>query len=312
MRCNLVVNLILALFAVSAAASSDVHLDKNVPSIAQTAPAFTEAITAHFTLSHDLQPVRAEKMAAFLEKTYTEFFNFFAKAGFNPTAPEQRLNWLCFSNFDSFEDYANRTEHTNLSWLSSYYSAKTNSVAILLNLKHQQHNAPCDTNSTANIMAAPNNDYDQVSDTLRIGHELAHQLAFNTGLQKRKVMYPLWVSEGLATSFEMQLSGDCKGPGCRKLENNPAGLIPLIEFIPMTQLPADSQLHPCVYAQAQALFNFLMTHHCEQLRTYLQNLRQLEPGWRSSDTMVTEFTDVFGPINHLEKEWKRYISAERF
>ncbi len=33
-------------------------------------------------------------------------------------------------------------------------------------------------------------------------HEMTHQLAYNSGLQKRGVMYPLWVSEGLATFFE--------------------------------------------------------------------------------------------------------------
>jgi hypothetical protein len=304
-----VANVLLALFVANAVADPNNHQDKHVLLNSQT-PYFSQSMTTHFTLIHDLQPARAQKLTELLEETYTRFFNFFEETGFNPSVLDQRLNWLCFSNLDSFNSYISRTENMNLSWLSSYYSAKTNSVAILLTLgqeTHPQNNVACDTNSAGNIMAASNNDYDRVSDILRIGHELAHQLAFNTGLQKRKVMYPIWVSEGLATAFEMQLN--CRGLGCRKLTNTLDNIIPLNEFIPMTRLPADSKLHPYVYAQAQALFNFLMAYHGEQLRTYLKNLHNLEPGWRSADAMLTEFIDVFGPLGEFEKEWIQHVST---
>jgi hypothetical protein len=50
-------------------------------------------------------------------------------------------------------------------------------------------------------------------------------------------------------------------------------------------------------------------NHRAQLQTYLQQLHGLEPGWRCADTMLTEFTDVFGPLDKFEKEWKQYASA---
>ena len=305
-----IANVLLALFALSAVANPQDDQDKHVLLNSQTSY-FSQSITTHFTVIHDLQHARAQKLAELLEETYTRFFNFFEETGFNPSVLDQRLNWLCFSHSDSFDGYISRTENMNLSWLSSYYSAKTNSVAILLTSgqeTHPQHNSvACDTNSADNIMAASNDDYDHVSNTLRIGHELAHQLAFNTGLQKRRVMYPIWVSEGLATAFEMQLN--CRGLGSRKLTNTLDNLISLKDFIPMTRLPANSKRHPYVYAQSQALFTFLMRYHGQQLRTYLKNLHNLEPGWRSADTMLREFTDVFGPLDTFEKEWVQHVAT---
>jgi hypothetical protein len=312
-RSSFVVNVVLALFAVSAVARPGNHQDKNVPSHSETVPAFSQYTTAHFTIIHDIQPAQAQTIADFLEQTYTRFFAFFEEFGFNPSIPDQRLNWVCFSNSENFDEYFNQTDNMNLPRLSSYYSAKTNRVAILLppfgqNL-NAQHNVACDANSAGNIIAASNNDYQQVSDARRIGHELAHQLAFNTGLQKRKVMYPLWVSEGLATVFEMQLNSSGRDCQLFAKDNAVNKLIPLVEFIPMTQLPADSALHPYVYAQAQALFDFLMIHRRDQLRTYMKTLHEVEPGRRLSHTILAEFTDVFGSVNNLQKEWDTYVST---
>lgn len=270
--------------------------------------------SAHFVLVHDLQASHAKQIAEHLETTYSRFFSFFKENGFKLTEPNEQLTWFCFENPENFDSYISSTENMNLSWLSSYYSAKTNSVAILFNPEQPrplQHNVASEISSSGNIMAAPDNDYVHASDGLRIGHELAHQLAFNTGLQKRRIMYPIWVSEGLATAFEMQLSGNCRGLGCRKLvhAHNMNNLIPLDEFISMTRLPSDSAMHPYVYAQAQAFFNFLLTNHPVRLQKYLKNLHSLEPGWRSDESMLREFTDVFGPVEILEREWLDHVSV---
>ncbi len=155
-------------------------------------------------------------------------------------------------------------------------------------------------------------------DITRLTHELAHQLAFNSGLQKRGVMYPLWVSEGLTTNFEFEESATaslerCHTARCRSvLEMRAAGeLIPLRQFVVQTSVSPDAHLGRQYYAQAWAFFQYILTEHTEGLRLYLRELAKQPPGRRDSSIMLREFTKAFGPPEDLEATWNTFLDRQQ-
>ena len=142
-------------------------------------------------------------------------------------------------------------------------------------------------------------------------HEAAHQLAFNAGLQKRGVMYPVWVSEGLATMFEAGAPESFDSIRCRRLDEMRKNkrLFRLEEFVAITRLPADAERQKDFYAQAWGLFRFLSDYHNESLKNYFSRLYKLEPGPRSKHALNSEFVNAFGSIDKMNKSWLDFLQG---
>ena len=151
-------------------------------------------------------------------------------------------------------------------------------------------------------------------DMTRLTHELAHQLAFNSGIQKRGVMYPVWVSEGLATNFESSsladagvLPSNSARSSCLGTTYAAGELIPLRQLIVQTRVPADAHASRQHYAQAWAFFRFLLTERPAGLRLYLHRISQLPAGRRGEEVMLGEFTEVFGAPETLDYAWNAFV-----
>jgi hypothetical protein len=215
----------------------------------------------------------------------------------------------------------------DLSWLDGYYSTLTNRVAIVQpnrpmfalgedhSLLEGQPRVPAlsQSGSGQGILPMPAGGLD----ITRLTHELAHQLAFNSGLQKRSVMYPLWISEGLATNFEFVGSATaslerCHIVRCKSvLEMRASGeLIPLRQFVVQASVPGDACLGRQCYAQAWAFFQYILTEPAEGLRLYLRELAQQPPGRRDSSVMLREFTMAFGPPDALAGSWHAFLDSQ--
>ena len=197
-----------------------------------------------------------------LEYAYQHFYEVFAQAGFDLSRPPDRLVWICFPQKSSFSKYALRVEGMDLSWLDGYYSTLTNRVAIVQpdpKIRQREEVTPPSA-SEVHVRGPPVPRGRRTKDVLpmsaggprfdvtRLTHEVAHQLSFNSGIQKRGVMYPLWVSEGLATNFEFDGSlseglEHCNAARCKGLlEAYHAGeLVPLRQFVVQTTVPPDAQ-----------------------------------------------------------------------
>ncbi len=294
----------------------DVSRSKAAASSQRFGPSFSAFTSGNFNIVHDANETEAETIAQLLEVTYQQFQSTFQGLGFELRNPEDKLVWVCFSDCDRFNRYALEADGMDLSWLSGYYSAKTNVVAIIkphaVAYLQEKHSPARDGESSGNILAitsVPGKN----PDVVKIMHEAAHQFAFNTGLQKRRVMYPLWFSEGLATSFENGQAFTNDNVRMRHLVEmyHQGRLIPLAEFITMTRLPVDGGLHKDIYAQAYGLFNFLRKEHSGELKNYLTELYKLEPGWRNAQRLQWEFVSAFGPADELEGAWLRFIQTSR-
>ncbi|MCL5278307.1 MAG: DUF1570 domain-containing protein [Planctomycetes bacterium] len=303
---------------------------------------FQSTTTAHFVLLHEPGAGYVAGACRTLEYAYEYFYDVFSKAGFDLSRSQDRLVWICFPRKSSFSTYALQAEGMDLSWLDGYYSTLTNRVAIVQTDQRGRrreeavppsgsgpetmvaaHRSPREggepqTRSSAFggpvlAMAATGPQFD----VTRLTHELAHQLSFNSGIQKRGVMYPLWVSEGLATNFEFDGTGSAglehgNVPRCNGLlEAYAAGeLTPLRQFVVQTTVSPDLHVGRRTYAQAWGFFQFLLTEYPEGLRGYLQHAANDHLEHRDPATMLAEFTEAFGSPDALEVSWNAFLAHQ--
>jgi hypothetical protein len=289
---------------------------------------FEVSTTEHFAIVHPPQTDYLSRTGGALEWAYSRFYQAFSKAGFELTPSTDRLVWICFPHQAGFDEYTVRAEGMDLSWLDGYYSTLTNRVAIVQQSpgrpKDRGKSSP-ETPEDATLVAnaepiegvLPMSADGPHLDLARLTHELAHQLAFNSGLQNRGVMYPFWVSEGLATNFEFDsltgtgFEGSSTSRRAYLVRTYAAGeLMPLPQFVVQTSAPADICQSRRQYAQAWAFFRCLLTERSELLRTYLRRAAGLPPGPRSARMLLREFTEAFGAPESIEDSWYAFLDRQ--
>lgn len=290
---------------------------------------FQTTATEHFLIVHEAGADHIAGTGRALEQAYTRFHEVFLGLGFDLSPPQDHLVWICFPQQSGFNKYALEVEKMDLSWLDGYYSTLTNRVAVV-----QPSPKPCPpepgdprpANDMRITLAASRPPSERVlpmpgaGEQLNLGrltHELAHQLAFNGGLQRRGVMYPLWVSEGLATNFEFDGSADEDAAfsnltrcNCLAEMQIAGGIVPLRQLSVQTRVPADVGLSRQFYAQAWAFFRYVMMERPHDLRTYLRRMAGVPPGRRSPDTLLREFTEAFGTPESLEPSWNAFVARQ--
>ena len=225
--------------------------------------------------------------------------------------------------------YARRADRIDASWTAAYYSARTNRVALVAQRAGDGHDhdarhasltdhslhADADRLDTTEAADSTLSHISRASTT----HEAAHQLAFNSGLQRRGVIYPVWVSEGLATNFELMEHGGDLGPG----HDNPVRRIQLLEadaggrlldldvLASQTRVPSDDAAATRdLYAQSWGLFKFLYETRPDAMSDYLQRLRDLPTGVRDEEALHDAFIRSFGEPDDLERSWRRWLQSQ--
>ncbi len=280
----------------------------------------------HFLILSSGEDRWAETAGYLLERVYYQFHSAFRSAGYGLEAEQEKLIWICFPTEDEFITYADLADKVDMSWSDGYYSARTNRVALIKKARRPlsvsavaSWTAPgrmADNTSTSSdgIYSKPGS-FSGV-DVKRATHEAAHQLAFNSGLQKRGVMYPFWASEGLATNFEadsisqIELGRPDLTRRSRLLAANRNGkLMEIDEFMLVTRVSTGNgeQLRN-MYAQAWGFFRFLWHKHPGKLRSYLKDLSTKDSGPRSSYVMRRELVKNFGSLEALNISWRNYLA----
>lgn len=145
-----------------------------------------------------------------------------------------------------------------------------------------------------------------------IPHEMAHQMAYRSGLQASGVMYPFWISEGLAANFETLEQGFA-GPNPdrqrRRMEDYRAGrLADLNEFILHALPPChDKDASAAAYAQAWGLVRFLYHRDPVAFRRHLYTLACRPHGERPRAALQKEFGNAFGTMETVTRDWERFL-----
>ncbi len=290
---------------------------------------FQTTTTEHFVLFHEPGAGYVAGACETLEYAYEYFYRVFSQTGFDLSRSKDRLVWICFPRKSGFSKYALQAEGMDLSWLDGYYSTLTNRVAVVQSdqkVRRREEIVPPLGNGPEAVVAAHRSPREgvlamaaagQQFDVTRLTHEVAHQLSFNSGIQKRGVLYPLWVSEGLATNFEFDGTGSaglvhCNTARCNGLLEAYAAreLVPLRQFVVQTTVSPDLQVGRRSYAQAWGFFQFILAERPERLRIYLRRVAQNDANHRDAAAMLAEFTEAFGSPDTLEESWNAFLARQ--
>ena len=241
--------------------------------------------TIHFQILYTTSKSDAEILGSQLELSLGQFQQIYHTAGFVIYPPIDNLTWYFFEHLEDYNHFTSletNTVHADGAW----YSTHDNKVALL-----QQSNGY----------------------TSRIKHEAAHQLSYSLGLQKRGVLYPFWLNEGLATHFE---SVDTKTFTDINLERyhdlvqayQKHQLYSLKKFITVVMIEEKDKNGAELYAQAWGLVQFLYQRNPERFREYVYLLALRPHGNRPVIVLQQEFESSFGTVTELEPIWNQYLS----
>ncbi len=277
--------------------------------------------------------------ARWAQYTHSRFTEAFADAGWQLHEPLQVLEVVVLADADRMHRYARQEDGLpRMPWVG-YYSVGTNRIA-LREVRGSAESAGrawamMTTPSTAtDIMntdqpgAALADEIDTDADDAPaidnryafVTHEAAHQLAFNLGLQRRGVMYPLWLSEGLACSFEWQGPAAGFGPAQDNPQRREAlvaavrsgHIAPLTELISRVRVPQDRPgATAAFYAQAWGLFTHLYQTRPEAMQHYFHSLRRSDLPVLTDDEAIALFEASFGEVAQVEAVWEAHLASLR-
>lgn len=272
--------------------------------------------------------------AMWAQLTHTRFTEAFADAGWQLHEPRQVLEVVVLADAARMQRYARQADGLpRMPWVG-YYSVATNRI-VLREARGSAESAEralaLDAARSAELSVMNTDqregDHEAAAEASAfdnryafVTHEAAHQLAFNLGLQRRGVMYPLWLSEGLACSFEWQGPAAGFGPGQDNPQRREAliatqqadNVMPLAELISQVRAPEERPgATAAFYAQAWGLFSHLYQTRPEALQHYLKALRHSRRPVLHDDEAIALFAESFGDVALVEAAWHTHLASLR-
>ncbi len=277
--------------------------------------------TRHYLICYNTSPAYAEWVGSLYERLFSAFYNYWQRRKVELKEPEFPLVALVFDSRSSYAEYARHELGDATGSIIGYYSLKSNQVNMYDLTGLEELTLSGDRNSSARINAILSQPGAERT-VATIVHEATHQIAFNSGLQKRFADIPFWVSEGIAIYFETPDLGSAKGwrnigginrvnlLNFRKsLRERPADA--LTRLISDDKPFRDPKLATSAYAEAWALNYFLLRKHEKAYVAYTKELSQLAPLVdEGAEFRLTLFTKHFGEdLAKVEGEFLRYMRA---
>jgi len=310
-------------------------------------------VTNHFLIVYDTSENWARNRAALLEKAHDVFYSTFRRVGFKPMPLKERLVCVLFADHDDYLEHGRTYDKAELGWAAGYYSTRTNLITFYderqspqfeeIKQKMAELNGGATQLREALKAAAAQRNHALVAEYRRrlefvnkqltwyrnrhealskVGnasktvHEAVHQLSFNSGLQSRRVFYPFWLTEGLATNFETDTPARAFGPlhandwrkaTLRKAQEEDL-LVPLETLIAIGRPETDdARKLNTLYDQSWALFGYVFRYERDELETYLEKMLDTPPEIRDGPTLTAEFVEAFGDIDQLQARYDNYL-----
>lgn len=281
---------------------------------------FDVQATPHFMIVYDTPNTFTRERGAYLEKAYQSFMFWFNMKRLRPELLKERLPVVLFRQRLHYLQYAKQVDGEELAWTAGYYSQRTNRATFyddstgdlaekagdqvddaklkVRALSIEIDNARRSGNTEQAIQLSRQRDYlnRQIAlfqnrvgndinkiNTLKTVHEAIHQLAFNTGIQKRLVNYPLWLAEGIACSFEADDPHGARGPGTinpyrlfvlRSFARE-SGLLNWAQVIRGPGRKFDDATIEKYYAQSWMLFHYLYKFNRAEVEELLVRYNQM-------------------------------------
>jgi hypothetical protein len=262
-------------------------------------PAFRVHKTEHYVVVYDTHPVYAKWTAGTLEKLHGAFYAFWKREKVELSPPEFPLPVLLFRDKPSYTEGTRAELGEDAGKLVSFYSLKTNRVYAY---DVTETSARTGLQFDVRLLRQPA----MLNNVTNIVHESTHQVAFNSGLQRRFAGHPLWWSEGLATYFEAPDFSTGRGWRTVGTPNLPR----LIEFRKaLPGLPAgtleemlksdasfrDPAVAAQMYAQAWTFIYWAFKHRSAEMTAFAQSQQELpslsDP---TPEDRIAAFEQAFG------------------
>jgi hypothetical protein len=275
--------------------------------------------TAHYLICYNTSRAYAQWCGALFERLYRAFFNFWRRQGITLDEPPV-LVAVVLRDRESYVAYGRDELGNAAGAIIGFYSLASNRITTYDLTGIEQLRQPGDrtgsTKAIQQILSRPA----AARTVATVIHEATHQLAFNSGLQRRFADNPLWLSEGLAIYFEspdLTSSRGWRGIGglhASRLQTMLGYLPARPENSLLTLLADDQRLRDvrhaeAAYAESWSLCYFLMRQRKDQLAAYLQHLAEKPVlGQDSPEQRVAEFERFFGQSwRQLDDEFLRAI-----
>ncbi|MBX3364297.1 MAG: DUF1570 domain-containing protein [Phycisphaeraceae bacterium] len=290
----------------------------------------------HFVVLSDADPAWVRSRIAMMEKTRHEYFRAVRKIDPGVVPHQHKLLCVLMEHYEDFLEFSRRQDGVVSAWVAGYYSVPQNRVVF-----YNDANGPAFGSALRSLAgreselrpavrhaggggpraigaSAPADQGAQVrrvreeieADARNFAvaktvHETVHLLAFNTGLQRRDRAYPLWLSEGLASSFETHETTGLFGPerpspirqaSFERLRDE-GRLMPWARLVTLLEVPeGEPDSVEQIYAQAHTLLTLLYRTERQALGAYFQELsaRNL-----STAEHLAAFERHFGPVSRL-------------
>ncbi|MGV3485755.1 MAG: DUF1570 domain-containing protein [Planctomycetaceae bacterium] len=252
--------------------------------------------TTNFVIAHNTNENYVRWVGGLFEQLHRGFYAYWKNQGWDLPKTQFPLVALVFADRDHYDAYAKNDVGNAAKSTIGYYNLETNRMTT--------YNVPNAERNVATII-----------------HEATHQLAFNTGLQKRYADNPMWVSEGLAVFFE---SPDFSNPrGWRTIGKvNTVNLGRFRRYAPRrgadslaTLLADDDRFRQeasaaDAYSEAWALTYFLLRTKKKEYIQYLQTLSEGKPlVTRTARERIEIFEQAIGvDLATLDRQFMAYMA----
>ncbi len=316
---------------------------------------FIELESRRFIVLSDANMVWTRQQSERLERAYHQFQRFARRLDLRPLPLRHKLVCVLFAQREDYLEFSGKFDNVTDPWIAGYYSphhdrtvfydvrsrpSVTDARSQLSEMNEeieqlsrdlrqaersgQQQRAEHIRQNLARYqkhVASESQRVDEFENNTIIAttiHETVHQLMFHTGVQNRQVQYPLWICEGLATSFETDKPQEAFGPSRDYAPRREIFQEYLLQddMLDLNQLVTITKLHGCsertvrkIYHQSYALVSWMNRFRKEELRTFIMMMRALPPGKVSRDRHLEIFEDAFGSTEKLQKSWLRYEAS---
>lgn len=334
------------------------ELDARRENLLEEFPGFKSHLTRHFLIIYNTDQTWALNRAVLLEKTYERYFTSFREFGLRPLPVHGRMICILFEDHEQYVAYAKRVDGQNMGWSGGYYSGRTNRVAFFndknspmfkeINTKIESLDKQVnelreniqkasrarkqtqvvqlreELNKASRHLAFYRNRLNALAGMANVSkttHEAAHQIAYNTMMQKRGVVYPFWLSEGFATNFEAYEAGALFGPQIDNASRRQMlidlrakkQLTPLRKLVTMTHVPPNEKQEVIAgwYAEAWAFYRFLLYHQRVNLEKYYREMATGMHRRHDPESLLKVFENSFGDVDELDRLWRNYLKNLR-
>jgi hypothetical protein len=315
-------------------------------------PHFLDYETKRFVVISDAEPRWTRSQAERLERGHHQFHRFARRFGLRPLPLRHKLVCVLFKRREDYQQFAQKHDGVSDPQIAGYYSPRNDRV-VFYDVESNPHLAEARA-TLSEIRAEIQQMERQASQAMQIGefrqaeairksvtdyqrhyelqrsrveqfavgsasattlHEAVHQLLFHTWVQSPHIEYPLWICEGLATTFETETPNQSFGPDVeyparrRQFQQtlDEGRIVPLRQLVSMTRMPdTGEESVQAIYHESYALVTWMQRYRRAGLRDYLLAMRTEPRGRPDSQRHLELFEQAFGDIEQLERAWLRH------